>query len=176
MKESTKTLTVWEVCDNKRDDSASEMGRLREYGGTGEDFRNLTEAMEYAREVGYRWVKEMAFAVDNYGIDYQRICSQRFYRMQPSVITAHARCCRCGQTETFENSVLAYDWKFEHELMHNFRCVDAWESDVAYPGEVFPLRQLISVGSRLVLVPISDGLQTEPEPSPAVMSDGEDKE
>jgi hypothetical protein len=176
MKGSTKTTTVWEVCNGKREDSDNELCRSKEYGGTGEDFRKLTEAMEYAQEAGYRWVKEIAFAVDHHGVNYERVCSKRFYRVQPSVITAHARCCRCGQAGTFENSLKAYDWKFEHELMHNIRCVEAWESDLAYPGEIFPLRKRVPAGSRFVLVPITDTLEPESESSPAIMSGGEDQE
>jgi hypothetical protein len=175
MKASTKTRTVWEVWESKSENGHSEMGRPREEGGTGEDFRDKTEAEEYAREAEYRWVKEIVFAIDNDGIDNERVCSARFYRVQPSVVTAHARCCRCGQTETFENGMLAYDWKFEHEVMHNFlRCVEAWESDLACPGKMFPLRKRVLRGSSFALVPITD--VPEPEPSVVVMSDGEDED
>jgi hypothetical protein len=65
--------------------------------------------------------------------------------------------------------VLAYDWKFEHEVMHGLRlCVETWESDLAYPGELFPLRKRVNG----TLVPITD----MPEPSVTVMSDGEDED
>jgi hypothetical protein len=144
MKVSTETKTFWEVCASKSENCRSEMGRPREYGGDGEDFRDKTEAEEYAREVGYRWVKEIAYAYDDQGIYGESTPrSKRFYRVQPSVVMAHARCCHCGQAETFQNGVLAYDWKFEHEVMHNFRCVEAWESDFAYPGKMFPLRKRV---------------------------------
>jgi hypothetical protein len=165
----TKTKTCWEVYDSKSKHSSCEMGRPREDGGNGEDFRHRREAEEYAREAGYRWVKEIAFAVDEEGIDYEHVCRERFYRVQPSVITAHARCCRCGQATTFENGVLAYDWKFEHEVMHNLQhCVETWETDLAYPDETFPLRKRVNG----TLVSITD----TPEPAPPALLSVEDED
>jgi hypothetical protein len=175
MKVSTKNKTFWEVCDSKSNCLNSEMGRPREYGGSGEDFRDEIEAAEFAREVDFKWVREIAYAIDDEGINYERVCFERFHRVQPSVITAHARCCRCGQAETFRDGVLAFDWKFEHEVMHNFlRCVDAWESDLAHPGKTFPLRKRVPVSNRIVLMPITS--EPEPDPSAAVMSDGKDED
>jgi hypothetical protein len=177
MKTSTKTKTLWEACDRRSEHCNSEIGRRIEYGGNGADFLDRREAEELAREIGYRWIKETAFATeDNGSIDYERVSFKRFHRVQPSVITAHARCCRCGRAETFENGVLAYDWKFEHELMHDSRCVDAWESDLAYPDEIFPQRKWVPAGSRFVLMAITAMLEPELESSPAVMSGGEDRE
>jgi hypothetical protein len=189
MKVSTKTATFWEVWESKNEHAYNVMSRPPKHGGSGEDFRNKEEAEEYGREAGLRWVKKIVYAYDDEGIYGESApCSELFYRVKPSVVEAHARCCRCGQEETFKNGVLAYDWKFKHEVMHNFlissaalqpvlplsQCVETWEIDLAEPGKTFPLRKSVSTAAGFRLVPIID--EPELEPSTAVMSDGEDED
>jgi hypothetical protein len=158
-KMKVRTSTFWEVWESRSANSANGMGRTSK-----EDFRDRRDAEEFAPEIGYEWVKQLVIAIDEYGsLDEHTFYRERFYRVQPSVVTAHAQCCRCGQTETFENGVLAYDWKFEHELMHGLLCVDAWETDLAYPGEMLPLRKRVNTADGSILVPIKDTAEPEPQ-------------
>ena len=157
MKTHVETVTYWEVVDGQGNKFPNDY-----YDPGSPDFSSRKEAEACARKRGFPYVMRQIVSVNEDGIaDGEELLKETIYRVKgvqkrkaptPPILfrtcSAHAHCLLCGEKADFENGVAAHDWQFMHEVQHERRCVEAWETEAGKEIKI-PLRMWVREGKLL---------------------------